>query len=120
MADGAEKEAVKKKTIFDRTRKLVLAGVLTTEIILGGIGLGNAARFENVRFPPTPQQAYYKLNYNDGWKALIKGHELLLKGEESKGYIDKAVNYFEKEKKKNKDLEIWDKLALHYILDYCY
>jgi len=119
MADG-EKEAVKKKTFFDRTRKLVLAGVVTTGILLGGIGLGNAARFEQVREPPISQQSYYKINYNEGWNALMKGNELLVKGGNSKGYIDKAIKYFEKEKKENKDLEGWDKLALHYILDYCY
>jgi tetratricopeptide (TPR) repeat protein len=119
MADG-EKEKEKKRTVLDRARKLFLTGVVTTGILLGGIGIGRSAEFEYPRGPPTPQQAYYKINYKEGWNALMKGNELLVIGENSKGYVNKAIKYFEKEKKKNKDLEGWNKLALHYILDYCY
>lgn len=105
-----EKKEAELKLGFDRWRKLAATGLLSTGLLLSPFP-GKAITLKDSRNPPMAYEQIYQENYPEGWKYVLEGDNHTLKGKNSSGLYDKAINYFSKKYKEDGKAESFYMLA---------
>jgi len=102
-----------KPIVFQRTRRLLVAGILTAGIFFGTPYTLRGEYFKNTRGPPVT--SYFEKNYPVGWRYLMRAEKLSNEKRLSEGNYQKALKYFKKMYKNDPK-----NLKLLFIYAYCY